>query len=142
MGQSMAAPRSKEARLFYRCAYQRLEEAKFLLGNQMNTAAVYLGGYSIECMLKALILDNVSASKRRAVLEGFRGRVAHDFRWLRQQYYAAGGALPPREVVLQLNVANAWSTDLRYEPRPIESADAASFVAAADGILRWAQGRL
>ena len=50
----MAIPRSKESRLFYRCARQRFGEAEILLEAGHPTGAVYLAGYSIECMLKAL----------------------------------------------------------------------------------------
>ena len=43
----MAVPRTKEARLFYRCAKQRLVEARVLQKAFMPTGAVYLAGYSV-----------------------------------------------------------------------------------------------
>ena len=49
----MAVPHSSEARMFYRCAWQRLDEGELLLTHQMTVAAVYLAGYGVECMLKA-----------------------------------------------------------------------------------------
>jgi len=52
----MALPRSPEARLFYQAAKQRFEDALFLLAGR-RTAAVYLAGYAVECMLKTLILS-------------------------------------------------------------------------------------
>ena len=54
----MPSHQPKEVRRFHRAAARRFEEAQFLLtrGNY-TTAAVYLAGYAVECMLKALILD-------------------------------------------------------------------------------------
>ena len=57
----MATPSSKESRLFYRCAKQRYEEAQILLEAGRPTGAVYLAGYGIECMLKALVISMVPA---------------------------------------------------------------------------------
>ena len=58
----MAVPRGKEARLFYRCAKQRSGEARVLQAAFMPTGAVYLAGYSVECILKALIFSVVPLS--------------------------------------------------------------------------------
>lgn len=53
----MGVPKSKHARLFYRCALHRRDEAKILRkADPRTTGAVYLAGYSVECILKALIL--------------------------------------------------------------------------------------
>lgn len=57
-------PISKNARLFYRAAKQRFDDALLLLELKRTTAAVYLAGYSIECMLKALIFIDSSWQPR------------------------------------------------------------------------------
>jgi len=44
----MATPSSSDARLYYRCGYQRYEEAEVLLNAEYTTGAVYLAGYGIE----------------------------------------------------------------------------------------------
>ncbi len=87
----MAVPRAKEARLFYRCAKQRLVEARVLQKAFMPTGAVYLAGYSIECILKTLIFSVVPAAQIEAVLGSFRGVRAHDYNWLRDQYRLSSG---------------------------------------------------
>jgi hypothetical protein len=46
-------------RRFYRVLTQRFNDVLLLLEMDRKTAAVYLAGYSIECMLKALILPAV-----------------------------------------------------------------------------------
>jgi hypothetical protein len=55
----MSVPKSNEARRFFRAAGARYSEAFFLLENSgFTTAAVYLAGYAVECMLKALVLSH------------------------------------------------------------------------------------
>ena len=57
IGGWMAVPASSEARLYYRCAFQRQEDAQILLRADRTTGAVYLAGYGRECILKALVLS-------------------------------------------------------------------------------------
>ena len=70
----MALPHAKEARPFYQAAKQRLEDARYLLDAKRSTGAIYLAGYGVECMLKALILATLPAKKRAAMLDSFRAR--------------------------------------------------------------------
>ena len=61
----MALPKDPDARLYYRSAFQWLDDAEFVLKTGKRTrAAVYLGGYTVECLLKALVLSAVSRKKR------------------------------------------------------------------------------
>ncbi len=48
----MAIPSSRNALLFYRAAFQRFDDARFLLDAERRTVAVYLAGYSVECISK------------------------------------------------------------------------------------------
>jgi hypothetical protein len=138
----MASPRSKDARLFYRCAFQRYEEAEVLLRARYTTGAVYLAGYTVECILKALILSVVPPGQTSAVLESFRGHRAHDYEWLKLVYRQHGGALPPREVNRNFTLVDRWSTALRYAPGTLKEEDARSFLKAVGAIVGWADGRL
>ena len=56
------------------------------LAMERTTAAVYLAGYSVECMLKALILSAVPQAQEAALLARFRGARAHDYEWLLELY--------------------------------------------------------
>jgi HEPN domain-containing protein len=60
----MGLPHSRGARLFYRAALHRYDDAALLLEAGRTTGAVYLAGYTVECMLKALVLAGVPASFR------------------------------------------------------------------------------
>jgi hypothetical protein len=139
----MGVPNSPNARLFYRCALQRFEEAKILRkADQLTTGAVYLAGYSVECMLKALILSGLTKARQEAMLKSFRGSKAHDFDWLREQYLLSGGARFPSNVARSFTLVNDWSTDLRYIPKNLRTKDIDEFLKAAGEIQLWIAGRL
>jgi hypothetical protein len=91
------ATNSKNVRLFQRVARQRFEDAWLLyseLGKDLS--AVYLAGYGIECILKALILSAVPRERELDILRRFRGSWGHDLDRLRQWYVDEGGASVPR----------------------------------------------
>jgi hypothetical protein len=138
----MATPGSSDARLYYRCAFQRYEEAEVLFKADYTTGAVYLAGYGIECILKVLVLMAVSAGDRPDMLKSFRGSKAHEYEWRRSLYLTNGGARFPREITQHFTLVNDWSTDLRYTPRSVRADEAEAFLASAVVIIRWADGRL
>jgi hypothetical protein len=122
---------------------RRFEEAKILRkADQLTTGAVYLAGYSIECMLKALILNGLPKSKQDAILNSFRGGKAHDFGWLREQYRLNGGARFPPNVSASFTLVNDWSTDLRYVPKAMTAKEIDDFLKAAHGIMTWIDGSI
>src|SRR5690348_4762779 len=102
----MGVPGSKEARLYYRCAFHRTEDAQILVRAGRTTGAVYLAGYGIECILKAMILSDLTPAKRRMMLQSFRGGSTHDYEWLRTQLILNGGARFPREVNRDFTLVN------------------------------------
>ena len=138
----MAMPNSVQARRFYRAAKQRFDDALLLLEMERTTAAVYLAGYSVECMLKALILSVVPQAQEEELLGMFRGARAHDYEWLLHLYAEKGGARMPPSVVPHFARVNSWSTDMRYAPGTIAAHEAKAFVEAAIEIMTWVDGRL
>lgn len=137
----MAVPSSPNARLFYRAADQRFEDAEFLLKAKRTTAAVYLAGYAVECILKALILSNAPKSRQDEVLNQFRGARAHDYDWLLNLYRERGGSELPRDIVREFARVNTWSTRIRYSPSTVPMKRATSFTTSAESIVEWAKGR-
>src|SRR5437764_269743 len=109
----MANPRSAEAKRFYRASLERLEDAQSLLGNRRTTGAVYLAGYGVECILKALLLERTPKSRRSGVLDSFRGQLAHNFDWLKYELGRTGFTQFRQSAAWFLEV-NDWSTELRY----------------------------
>ncbi len=104
--------------------------------------AIYLAGYSVECLLKALILSAVPQAQEAELLGIFRGARAHDDEWLLHLYVDKGGARMPPSVVPHFARVNAWSTDMRYAPGTIAAHEAKVFLDAAIAIMTWADGRL
>jgi HEPN domain-containing protein len=138
----MGVPSSTDARLYYRSAYQRYEDAEVLLKAGRTTGAVYLAGYAIECILKSLVIMTATRRTRAGILKEFRGNKAHEYEWLRSLYLAKGGARFPREINQFFILVNDWSTELRYTPRQFRSPEAESFLTAAVAIIRWANERM
>ena len=138
----MPLPQANEARLFYRASIKRFDEARFLQAGSRYTGAVYLGGYAVECMLKALILSAVPTGVRGDMVSSFRGQRAHNFDWLRYQYLQHGGSPFPPAVASAFALVNTWDTDLRYETREVSPRRAGKFLRNAEIIITWADGRL
>jgi hypothetical protein len=137
----MAIPNDINARRYYRVAYQRFEDGTALLEISRSRAAIYLTGYAVECIFKALLLMCTPAGERADVLATFRGAVAHNIDWLRERLIQRIGRLPVGEN-RHVSLVSSWSTDLRYEPGPGDPEDAEAFLAAARSILAWADGRM
>jgi hypothetical protein len=138
----VSIPTIAESRVFYRCAYQRLEEAGVLIEAGYTTGSIYLAGYAVECILKALILNAAPKQIRNEVLSSFRGKKAHEFEWLRTTYLTHQGSRFPKDITIHFATVNDWSTDLRYSPRSIRPEEAAVFLAAANAIIGWANERI
>lgn len=138
----MAIPNSPNARLFYRAAKQRYDDALLLLQLQRTTGAVYLAGYSVECMLKALILESVPRGQETVILTQFRGQQAHNPDWLLRLCRKSVSINIPIPIATQLISVNSWSTNLRYQPGPLDKDDAKQFIDSVEQISLWVEGRL
>jgi hypothetical protein len=137
----MAMPADIDARRYYRVAFQRLDDGAALLGINRPRAAIYLTGYAVECILKALLLMNTAERDRHEMLATFRGAIGHNIEWLRGRLVQRIGRLPTA-VNRQVSLVTSWSTDMRYEPGPGHVDDAKAFLAAAESVLNWADGRM
>ena len=137
----MGIPRDKDAKRFYIAADHRRVDAAFLLEAERTTAAVYLAGYCVECVLKALIIAQAPTGRKKEVLEEFRGSGAHNYDWLRFMYHKHGGPSFPKDVVEAFVIVRAWGTDMRYEPSTTPADDAEEFLSAVQNIWQCADGR-
>src|SRR5437868_128618 len=138
----MSMPRDVDARKYYRTAIQRLREAELIFGKLgLSSAAVYLAGYSVECILKALLLHMATETDRGTLLGSLRHDLGHNLRRLRAGVLYRGATLPP-VVARDLLLVSSWSPDLRYEPGPGDAVEAERFLRAARSIVYWADGRI
>jgi hypothetical protein len=138
----MGLPQALEARLYYRAGKQRFEDSQFLLREQRTTGAVYLAGYTVECLLKALILASVAPGLRRELLGELRGIRAHNIEWLGALYRRHVGAAIPRDITRHLSRVASWSTDLRYATGSVKSREADEFMESVVAIATRADGRM
>jgi HEPN domain-containing protein len=135
----MAPPQPKEARLYWRAAKQRAEDADMLLQGGRTTGAVYLAGYTVECFLKALILAGAAPRLRQKLLSDFRGGRAHNLEWLSVLYRRHVRLAIPRQVAEHLTRAASWTTNLRYETGALNKRDADDFMESVRTIVAWAE---
>jgi HEPN domain-containing protein len=138
----MALPRPAEARRFYRAAIHRFEDAELLLKESRTTGAVYLAGYTVECVLKSLVLASVPRRVREEILGEFRGGRAHNLEWLGALYRRHVGLAIPRQITRHLLRVASWSTDLRYATGILKQRDAEEFIDSVVAIFEWADGRM
>ena len=138
----MPLPRDSGPRLFYRVAYRRLEEAEVLFRWRFNTGSVYLAGYSIECMLKSLILSSVPKRDQESTLQEFRGSRAHDFKWLWQRYVQTSAPPLGQGTRRALLFVSTWEVDLRYNPKIGNRRDASRFLEIVRRIVGDIDNRL
>ena len=140
--------RSRDIRLFERAAQQRLRAAWFLFhdeGKRFNLDAMYLGGYAVECSLKAMILKRTATNQHRQVMEALTevGALAHDFEYLKGilKERTVGRSARDREILgmitRSMKKVSDWTTELRYQARLVKSKEAESFLQAAQNIVDY-----
>jgi HEPN domain-containing protein len=110
----MSLPHAEEAREFYQAAKQRLADSYLLLDHGRTTGSMYLAGYAVECMLKALVLSALPRRHRAGMIGAWiqRGK-GHDLEWLKRRYNQLGGPGLPSDIKGRLMLVNTWSTSWR-----------------------------
>lgn len=131
--------REAQAR-FRRAAWQRLEAGQFLGGNVQGAFgldAIYLGGYAIECALKAMLLANTPDKKKADVYQAFAsGKEGHNLETLKRELEAARCRISP-EILRDLVATRYWTTEMRYETRLVARDDVAAFLKSTRKIVDW-----
>ena len=132
-------PRS--SRDFQKAAAQRLTTAETLLRAKLTLDAQYIGGYTVECSLKALILELTPDPDKPDRL----GRITSGARMHRPDVLL--GELRDLGAPLPLALAKrmrrfSWTTDLRYETGRRDTGETAALLTTAKAIHEWVQGQL
>ena len=131
-------------REFQRAAAKRREAARILFGHNPPhfTDAVYLAGYTAECMLKALILNSVPRRTHVDVIgTNFRGQRGHNLTVLWDHVCQLGINAPPGIRVASRHLST-WTTDLRYETSEFDADEAKRFLSDVDLLTNWVKERL
>ncbi|MBS0209017.1 MAG: hypothetical protein JSS27_08700 [Planctomycetes bacterium] len=114
-----------------------------MLSNVVDTLGpVYLLGYSVECILKSLILNSVPNAKQEKLERSFRGAQGHDFTWLKRLYVRVSGRPIPASILADFTGVEEWSVELRYNTRQLKPNEFRDFSRAARRIVTWADQRM
>src|ERR1700733_15294346 len=124
------------SRDFLKVAAQRLTTAEFLLKNKLTQDAMYIAGYTVECSLKALLLENTPAAE----IAGLIRKLTAGAKMHRHDVLA--GLLRDKGIHLPLRLTkrlrkSTWSTDLRYETGRKDTGETRAFLKTAEAIFRW-----
>ena|SRR3990172_1182581 len=129
------------SRDFQRAALQRLTAAEFLLDNHYNLDAMYLAGYTLECTLKALIVEKAPAAEKTTTLKKISsGKKMHNVEVLSGLLKDFGCPIP-LELVKRLR-KSTWSTTLRYESGRTDTGETRAFLKTAKAVYNWVESHL
>lgn len=147
--QLMGLKSAPNPRAFIRAASQRLESATALVEWSKSSGAyrldaVYLGGYCVECALKALILDRTPEPKRQAELERIgRGSQGHDLEILAKNLKLSKKVAIPGDTRVAVDfVARRWGTELRYRGEHVLGREVIPFLENVRAIHAWVERSL
>jgi hypothetical protein len=129
------------SRDFQKVAAQRFTTAEALLELRLNLDAQYIGGYAVECSLKALILHYTPAPDQAAKL----AKITAGAKMHRPDILL--GELRDLGVALPLDLAKRmrrfdWTTDLRYETGRRDTGETFAFLKTVKAIYDWVEGQL
>jgi HEPN domain-containing protein len=129
------------SRDFLRVAAQQLMTAETLLRQTLTLAAQYVGGYTVECSLKALILERTPDPERAEKLKKLTaGAKMHRPDVLLEELRDLGVALP-LELAKRMRRFD-WTTDLRYEIGRRDTGETVAFLNTARLVCKWAKDQL
>lgn len=79
-----------DARSYLVPAPQRLEDARVLLDAGRTNGCIFLAGFAIECLLKAVILANSTPQERPQLLVRLKEEFGHNLRTLAREVARRG----------------------------------------------------
>ncbi len=127
---------------FLKVALQRLTAAQEIMESlRLTLEAQYIGGYSVECSLKALILEKTLEADRPVVLD----RLTHGATYHRAEVLL--DRLRDRKVALTVELAKRmrrfdWTTGLRYEIGRKDTGETNGLLRTAKALYEWAEEQI
>ena len=127
---------------FLKVALQRLTAAEQIMEVlRLTLESQYIGGYSVECSLKALILEKTAEPDRSNMLD----RLTHGATYHRAEVLL--DLLRERGVFLTVELAKRirrfdWTTDLRYETGRRDTGETNGLLRTARAIYQWVEGQM
>lgn len=141
----MPSAKSPKVKQLYRAAGTHLDAARALLGCCPERAShvrghdvVYLGGYAVECSLKALLLSRYPSSRHDDRMRWFRSEIKHDLERVKAELRSKKVTMPAGQAANFVLVRSKWSSEMRYETRRWSWDDADRVFRAAEALSGWA----
>jgi hypothetical protein len=130
------------ARDFLRAALQRLDVAVEIAEILRRTLeAQYIGGYSVECSFKALIMERTAEADRPAMLQRLmQGATYHRPEVLLDRLRDLGIALTP-ELARRMRRFD-WTTGKRYETGRKDTGETNALLNTARAIYEWVRPQI
>lgn len=126
-----------DARRFAIVAEHRYEDAEILLNHGRTNAAIYLAGYAVECMMKAVAISNVAGKQARAeAARELKEKFGHNLDALRKRLSDYGYHMPPN-VLDAFRRVNTWDTSQRYDPKRVPMEDAVVLLGSVQILMVW-----
>lgn len=127
---------------FLRVSLQRLDAAELMFDRlDLTLEAQYIGGYSVECSMKAVILAKTGESQRAFTLERLtRGSSNHQPEVWKEKLRGLGVEWP-LDVTKRMRRFN-WTTDLRYETGRKKTGATRGLLKTARVVYDWAQEQI
>lgn len=127
---------------FLKVALQRLTAAEEIMDKlRLTLEAQYIGGYSVECSFKSLILEKTPEAERPEILERLtHGAAYHRVEVLLDRLRERGVALTP-ELAKRMRRFD-WTTDLRYEIGRKDTGETNGLLRTARDIYHWVEGQI
>lgn len=104
--------KEKSGNQYRSAAEARFTDAQVLLREGRYLAALYLGGYTVEMMLKWALADAAGDATKTVEYSGSHG---HDFTMLLAASQFKNSLLSDRLILQSWNVLQDWTTAWRYE---------------------------
>jgi hypothetical protein len=127
---------------FLKVALQRLTGAEWVMDKLgLTLEAQYIGGYAVECSLKALILQVTAQGDRDAMLVRLtRGATYHRPEHLLALLRTEGIVLTP-ELAKRMRRFD-WTTGMRYEIGRKDTGETIALLNTARAIYEWAEPQI
>lgn len=129
------------SRDFLRVARQRFNAAEALFNADLTLDAQYVGGYVVECVFKALVIEvTAEADRPEKLLRLTRGASMHTPETLLQQLRDAGIRLPP-EIAKRMRRFD-WDVSLRYETGRRSRGETKGLLKTCADIYNWVEEQI
>jgi len=127
-------------------AKHRFEDAKALVAAGRWRGAMYLAGYSVECLLKTKLMQKFACRhlkdletelQQRGIMASDATVFTHQLESLLRLTSALDRLRQQAELMRLFAVVNRWVPAWRYNPNPADSDSAKGFLDAVEKLSHW-----